>query len=75
MRAVDSAALIVCLGGTISRGDAEALALGIADWRNEIGRVGWGTAVFLDGAFTHDAAKANLPAILRHRGLGAVRSL
>ena len=67
--------LMVCLAETISREDAEPVALGIADWHEELTPAGDTTVVFRDSAFADDVAKTNLAAILEQRGLGNVRSL
>lgn len=67
--------LMTCLDDKIAVSDAEALALGIAAWRNEQGTAGDTTAVFRDSAFENDVAKSNLAAILEQHGIKQVRSL
>ena len=64
-----------CLADSISVAEVEALALGMAAWRDEQGTVGDTTAVFRDGAFENDVAKSNLAAILEQHGIKQVRSL
>ena len=75
VHSVGAGTLISCLGKTISREDAEPLALGLAEWRDELAPAGETTVVFRDSAFADDVAKMNLAAILEQRGLGNVRSL
>lgn len=67
--------LLACLDPAIAAGEAEALALGMAQWRQEHWPDAETTVVFSDKAFENDVAKANLTAILRRRGLEHVRSL
>ena len=67
--------LMACLDEHIAVDDAEALALGLAAWREEQGTAGDTTAVFRDSAFENDVAKSNLAAILEQHGIGRVRSL
>ncbi len=67
--------LIACLDARITVGDAEALALGMAAWRESEGTAGDTTAVFRDSAFENDVAKGNLAAILEQHGIKQVRSL
>ncbi len=75
VHAVGAGTLIVCLDEAIARADAGPLALGIADWSDELAPAGETTVVFRDSAFADDVAKTNLAAILEQRGLGNVRSL
>ena len=75
VRSVGAGTLIVCLDEQIAREEVEPLALGIADWHDELAPVGDSTVVFRDSAFVDDVAKTNLTAILEQRGLGHVRSL
>lgn len=75
VHSVGSGTLIVCLDETISRDDAEPLALGIADWHDALAPAGECTVVFRDSAFANDVAKTNLAETLKQRGLGNVRSL
>jgi adenine-specific DNA-methyltransferase len=67
--------LMACLDDSISAQDAEALALGMANWRAEQETAGDTTAVFRDSAFENDVAKSNLAAILAQHGVAQVRSL
>lgn len=67
--------LMACLDAHITVDDAEALALGMAAWRESEGTVGDTTAVFRDSAFENDVAKSNLAAILEQHGIKQVRSL
>ena len=72
---VGAGVLMACLDESIKASDAEALALGLAAWREEQGTVGDTTAVFRDSAFENDIAKSNLAAILEQHGIKQVRSL
>ncbi len=72
---VGAGVLMACLADSISVAEVEALALGMAAWRDEQGTVGDTTAVFRDGAFENDVAKSNLAAILEQHGIKQVRSL
>ena len=60
---------MACLDENIKASEAEALALGMAAWREEQGTVGDTTAVFRDSAFENDIAKSNLAAILEQHGI------
>ena len=73
--AVGVGTLFACLDETIGRADTEPLALGIAEWYDELAPAGETTIVFRDSAFADDVAKTNLAAILEQRGLGNIRSL
>ena len=75
VRSIAAGTLITCLEEDITRKDVEALAVGIADWHEELAPAGESTVVFRDSAFQDDVAKTNLTAILEQRGLGNVRSL
>jgi len=75
VQAIGAGTLMVCLDKSISRADAEPLALGIAEWHKQLAPVGETTCVFLDSAFADDVAKSNLSAILQQHGLENVRSL
>lgn len=66
---------MTCLDTHIGAVDAEALALGMAKWREEQGTATETTAVFRDSAFENDVAKSNLAAILEQHGIKNVRSL
>jgi adenine-specific DNA-methyltransferase len=67
--------LLACLDTSITAADAEALALGIADWHQQLAPSGDTTCVFRDSAFADDVAKTNLAAILDQHGIHTVRSL
>lgn len=67
--------LLACLDEHISVADAEELALGMAQWRDQQGTATETTAVFRDSAFENDVAKSNLAAILEQHGVKNVRSL
>lgn len=75
VNSVGAGVLIACLDESIKASEAEALALGMAAWREEQGTVGDTTAVFRDSAFENDIAKSNLAAILEQHGIKQVRSL
>ena len=75
VHSIGAGTLIACLAERIAREDVESLALGIADWHDELASAGDSTVVFRDSAFVDDIAKTNLTAILDQRGLGQVRSL
>ena len=75
VRSIGAGTLIACLDEHIARDEAEPLALGIAEWHDELAPAGDSTVVFRDSAFQDDVAKTNLTAILEQYGLGNVRSL
>ena len=75
VRSVGAGTLIVCLDEKIAQKEVEPLALGIAEWHDELEPAGESTVVFRDSAFKDDVAKTNLAAILQQRGLEDVRSL
>jgi adenine-specific DNA-methyltransferase len=75
VNSIGAGSLMVCLGTTISRDDAEPLALGIIEWNKQQNTAGDSTIVFRDSAFVDDVAKTNLAAILQQYGLENVRSL
>ncbi|WP_208300078.1 site-specific DNA-methyltransferase [Aquabacterium sp. A08] len=75
VNSVGAGVLMACLDESIKASEAEALALGMAAWREEQGTVGDTTAVFRDSAFENDIAKSNLAAILEQHGIKQVRSL
>jgi adenine-specific DNA-methyltransferase len=75
VHSIGAGALLVCLATTISRDDAEPLALGIIEWYKQLNPAGESTVVFRDSAFADDVAKTNLAAILQQHGLENVRSL
>ncbi|MGY0196413.1 site-specific DNA-methyltransferase [Leptothrix sp. BB-4] len=65
----------VCLAAHIGRDDAEPVALGIVEWLRDEPEEGERSALFRDGAFEDDVAKANLAAILEQHGLKRMFSL
>ena len=76
VRSINAGALIACLDKTrITADEAEPLALGIAEWRDDLAPAADSILFFRDSAFADDVAKTNLAAILQQRGLGNVRSL
>lgn len=75
VHSIGGGVLIACLDTRIATSEAEALALGIAQWREELNPAGETTCVFRDSAFQDDVAKSNLAAILEQHGIGTVRSL
>lgn len=75
VHSIGGGALMTCLDTHIGAADAEALALGMAKWREEQGTATETTAVFRDSAFENDVAKSNLAAILEQHGIKNVRSL
>ncbi len=75
VHSIGAGALLACLDEHISAADAEPLALGMAQWREQQGTATETTAVFRDSAFENDVAKSNLAAILEQHGVKHVRSL
>ena len=75
VHAIGGGVLLACLDTSITAVDAEALALGIADWHQQLAPSGDTTCVFRDSAFADDVAKTNLAAILDQHGIHTVRSL
>lgn len=75
VHSIGGGTLLACLDEHISAADAEALALGMTQWREELGTATETTAVFRDSAFENDVAKSNLAAILEQHGVKHVRSL
>ncbi len=75
VHSIGGGVLLACLAESISRSDAEPLALGMAAWHKEQAPAGDSTVVFRDSAFADDVAKTNLAAILQQHGLETVRSL
>ncbi|HEY7855600.1 MAG TPA: hypothetical protein VIC32_04085, partial [Terriglobales bacterium] len=63
--------LFACLAPAIAREEVEALALGIAGWRDELAPAGEPQVVFRDSAFADDVAKSNGAAILQQHGFAA----
>ncbi len=72
---IGAGTLFTCLAERIARKDAEALALGIVAWRDELAPAGDIRVVFRDSAFVDDVAKTNLAEILRQHGLADVKSI
>ncbi|RYH66457.1 MAG: site-specific DNA-methyltransferase [Alcaligenaceae bacterium] len=75
LHSIGEGALLACLDEHISVADAEPLAFGMAQWREQQGTATETTAVFRDSAFENDVAKSNLAAILEQHGVKHVRSL
>jgi adenine-specific DNA-methyltransferase len=75
VHSIGAGTLLVCLAPQITREEVEPLALGVADWHNQLAAAGECSIVFRDSAFADDVAKTNLTAILQQHGLGNVRSL
>ena len=93
VHSVGAGALLVCLArdgdakgamaeSSVTAANAEALALGIADWHTQLAAALGQTpaelrtrVVLRDSLFDGDVAKTNVVAILRQRGLKNVRSL
>ncbi len=75
VHSVGAGTLLVCLAKKIDADEVEALALGMAAWREEQNPAGDTTVVFRDSAFADDVAKTNIAAILEQHGLENVRSL
>ena len=72
---IGAGALLVCLDTSITRKEAEPLALGIVEWHEALGSPEKNTVVFRDSAFADDVSKTNLAAILQQHSLKNVRSL
>ena len=75
VHSIGAGTLLVCLAKKIAADEVEALALGMAAWREEQNPAGDTTVVFRDSAFADDVAKTNIAAILEQHGLETVRSL
>ena len=77
VHSIGAGVLITCLDKSISRADAEPLALGILAWLKELNTAGDSTLVFRDSAFADDVAKTNLSKILEQNGIAAknIRSI
>jgi adenine-specific DNA-methyltransferase len=75
VHSIGGGVLMVCLAKSISRADAEPLALGMVEWHKALAPAGEVTIVFRDSAFADDVAKTNTSAILEQYGLNNVRSL
>jgi adenine-specific DNA-methyltransferase len=75
VHSIGGGVLLVCLSTSVTREDAEPLALGVIDWHKEQAPSGESTVVFRDSAFSDDVAKSNLSAILQQHGLENVRSI
>ena len=72
---IGNGALLACLPEQIAPAQAEALALGIVEWLEQLANAGDTTVVFRDSAFADDVSKTNLTEILRQHGFKDVRSL
>ncbi len=75
VHSVGGCVLMACFVARIEASEVEALAQGIADWRNELAPAGDTTCVFRDSAFADDVTKTNMAAILEQNGIANVRSL
>ena len=75
VHSIGGGVLFVCLATEVRAEEAEALALGIVNWRDELDPVGEVAAVFRDSAFENDVAKSNVAAILEQHGVDTVRSI
>jgi len=75
VHAIGGGVLLACLDTSITAADAETLAMGIADWHQQLAPSGDTTCVLRDSAFADDVAKTNLAAILDQHGIHTVRSL
>ena len=73
VHSIGGGVLIACLDTRIATSGAEPLALGIAQWREELNPAGETTCVFRDSAFQDDVGKSNLAAILEQHVIGTVR--
>ena len=74
VHSVGAGTLFVALPETVAPDAAEALADGIAAWRDALDPAGDTTVVVRDSAFS-DVSKTNLAAILEQHGIKTVRSL
>jgi len=68
VHSIGGGVLLACFATQITRDDVEPLALGIAEWRNNLAPAGESTCVFRDSAFADDVAKTNIVAILAQHG-------
>lgn len=75
VHSIGGGVLLACLAESISRDEAEPLALGMIEWHKAQAPAGDTTCVFRDSAFADDVAKSNLAAILDQHGIKTVRSL
>lgn len=75
VHSVGGGVLMACLATHIEAAEVEAVAQGIATWRQELAPAGDTTCVFRDSAFADDVAKTNMAAILEQNGIATVRSL
>jgi adenine-specific DNA-methyltransferase len=73
--AVGGGVLFACLDSHIAQATVEALAEGIAAWREELGVVGDVNCIFRDSAFGNDVAKSNMSSILEQAGFTKIQSL
>jgi len=75
VHSIGGGVLFVSLANEVGADDAEALAMGIVNWRDELDPVGEVSVVFRDSGFENDVAKSNVAAILEQHGVETVRSL
>jgi adenine-specific DNA-methyltransferase len=75
VHSIGGGVLFVCLATEVRAEDAEALAMGIVNWRDDRDPAGEVSVVFRDSGFENDVAKSNVAAILEQRGVETVRSL
>jgi hypothetical protein len=77
VHSIGAGVLITCLDKSITRADAEPLALGILALLKELKTAGDTTLVFRDSAFADEVAKTNLSKILEQNGIAAknIRSI
>lgn len=75
VHSVGGGALIACLADGLTRDVAEAVANGIAEWRNALAPAVDTRVVFKDSGFDDDVAKTNTAAILNQNGIVDVRSI
>ena len=75
VRKVADGSLIACLAESIESADVDAVALGIAAWRDEMDGGDDLAVVFRDSAFKDEVAQANMTEVLRQYDIKDVRSL
>ena len=75
VHSIGGGVLFACLAESISRDEAEPLAVGMIEWHKAQAPAGDTTCVFRDSAFADDVAKSNLAAILDQHGIKTVRTL
>lgn len=74
---IGAGVMLVCLAETIDTKTAEPLALGIAEWHQELAPANpkESVVIFRDSAFRGNVTKSNLTEILKQRGLEKVNSI